>query len=467
MAVKINNIEYSGFFYNGEALTAMYLNGNKVFSKSVIPPIKYKTYRQVEWISNEDLANNNIFVWLNLGYQWNTKSKAVFEMQEVNYTGSQYWGTSGGVSDNGDMRFFRVGGTLYMDVGSKRIQKSNTKNSNFHVGECGNYYFTFNGSTGTGTTYTNADTSVIQSPIGLFCSAKYKDSARFKYFQIYEDDELIMDIVPVLDENDIPMFLDKISGKEIAYKVNGEPSTGLTAGNATGATIKIVYSESSVTISNDSVSGITVGNTFNLNASVVPTGSTLTYTSSNPLVASVDSNGIVSGIASGSTTITITASEYVDDENRIVYRSGTSTVSLSVEEVERTRMFEWVEGNNVTINGDSSSYSQDINFSRTKYWDYSGFIPFSGGGNLEISYNSSTYGEVYVSPRTQYPPISINSISIVDINNNGISSDYYTIEEDKILIHSLPEGQYKLKFRYYDGKTSLQGLHIRIVCTIS
>ena len=31
MAVKINNIEYSGFFFNGEALTAMYLNGNKVY----------------------------------------------------------------------------------------------------------------------------------------------------------------------------------------------------------------------------------------------------------------------------------------------------------------------------------------------------------------------------------------------------------------------------------------------------
>lgn len=31
MAVKINNISYSGFFYDGEALTAMYLNGNKVY----------------------------------------------------------------------------------------------------------------------------------------------------------------------------------------------------------------------------------------------------------------------------------------------------------------------------------------------------------------------------------------------------------------------------------------------------
>ena len=135
------------------------------------------------------------------------------------------------------------------------------------------------------------------------------------------------------------------------------------------------------------------------------------------------------------------------------------------KEVERTRNFEWLEGNNVTINGDTSSYSQNIDFNRTKYWDYSGFIPFSGKGNLEISYNSSTYGSVYVHPKQQYPPISINSISIVDINNNEISSDYYTIEEDEILTHSLPEGQYKLKFRYYDGKTSLQHLYIRIECT--
>lgn len=35
MAVKINNNSYSGFFLNREALTAIYLNGNKVFSSEV------------------------------------------------------------------------------------------------------------------------------------------------------------------------------------------------------------------------------------------------------------------------------------------------------------------------------------------------------------------------------------------------------------------------------------------------
>jgi hypothetical protein len=627
MAVKINNIEYSGFFYNGEALTAMYLNGNKVFSKSVIPPIKYKTYRQVEWISNEDLANNNIFVWLNLGYQWNTKSKVVFEMQEVNSNGSQYWGTSGGVSDNADMRFFRASSTLYMDVGSKRIQISNTKNSNFHVGECGNYYFTFNGSTMTGTTYTNTDTSVIQSPIGLFCSAKYKDSARFKYFQIYEDDELIMDIVPVLDENDIPMFLDKISGKEFAYMVDGHPSTGLTAGRvyddyssdyiegdgsdyidigyvpvantyiemdnqtdsmlscgsydnqryglywqrdndtsgywrysngaanipftslpSTRYTVKFgkqyyidgglkgslsnswygvslsitvfgIHRPSSVTertggklyglkiyegdelkknfipykqsgvvglydtisntfypsnsntiaqggdiipqyepiiisnlravkISNDNIEFVAIGETKNLNASTEP-NTTLTYTSSNPSVASVDSNGVISGVAEGSTTITITAQGYYDEENEIIYQ--TTTKQLEVECNNNTNSVEVLSTEVI-----DSSYDDNLHVTMNSSHANGSYYMFiiEASGNFTYTYNKKPAGtgseilqfeslmsEDFYTENPQGYDTAIDQYWSENYNGN-----YNDPEAAQITVTGLPKGKYMLRF---------------------
>ena len=541
MAVKINNIEYSGFFYNGEALTAMYLNGNKVYGSEPQPQEYSITLTPVEWVSNENLSTR---IWLDLGYVWKNNSRAqlgfVIPGTHQKPNGQQVFGEdtvwasdgNGPVDDNNDLRlFFTKSSTnigAYWDVATSRVQATiGAITDVWQDWEIGNNYIknlSNNTNFVTGSTYNISRTGTV----GLYGACQYlntgrTDCVRYSYVKIYEGDTLVKDIIPVLDNNNIPCFFDKINEELIYYKVNGEPSTGLTAGNViqkldylqgdgsdyvvldyipsattvaeivveggdstnrylfggrnrssngtllssvainnytssrfyflrgsqsyqvsnttskqtiksapdggyingakvatyteqtdtinapfglyhcmqyvngtisidtglpqrgfngkiysfkvwendtlvrnyvptvingkTGfydtvlnnfypsvyntltsgsvvgdVSIKIVYSESSVTISNDSVSGITIGNTFNLNASVVPTGSTLTYTSSNPSVASVDSNGIVSGMATGSTTITITASEYVDDENRVVYRSGTSTVNMSVEE---------------------------------------------------------------------------------------------------------------------------------------
>jgi Bacterial Ig-like domain (group 2). len=542
MAVKINNISYSGFFYNGEALTTIYLNGNKVYGSE---PQEYSiTLTPVEWVSNENISTR---IWLDLGYVWKNNSRAqlgfVIPGTHQKPNGQQVFGEdtvwasdgNGPVDDNNDLRlFFTKSGSnigAYWDVATSRAQATiGAITDVWQDWEIGNNYIknlSNNTNFVTGSTYNISRTGNV----GLYGACQYlntgrTDCVRYSYVKIYEGDTLVKDIIPVLDNNNIPCFFDKISEELIYYKVNGEPSTGLTAGNAiqkldylqgdgsdyvvldyipsattvaeivveggdstnrylfggrnrssngtllssvainnytsskfyflrgsksyqvsnttskqtiksapdggyingtkvatyteqtdtinapfglyhamqyvngnitidtglpqrgfngkiysfkvwenntlvrnyvpvvingkTGfydtvlnnfypsvyntltsgsvvgdVSIKIVYSESSVTISNSSTSGITVGNTFNLNASVVPTGSTLTYSSSNPSVASVDSNGIVSGVASGSTTITITASEVIDDENRIVYRSGTSTVNLSVEEASQ------------------------------------------------------------------------------------------------------------------------------------
>ena len=352
MAVKINNIEYSGFFFNGEALTAMYLNGNKVYGSESQPQYSI-TLTPVEWVSNENISTR---IWLDLGYVWKNNSRAqlgfVIPGTHQKPNGQQVFGEdtvwasdgNGPVNDNDDLRlFFTKSGSnigAYWDVATSRIQATiGAITDVWQDWEIGNNYIknlSNNTNFVTGSTYNISRTGTV----GLYGACQYlntgrTDCVRYSYVKIYEGDTLVKDIIPVLDNNNIPCFFDKISEELIYYKVNGEPSTGLTAGNATGSTIKIVYSESSVTISNSSTSGITVGNTFNLNASAVPTGSTLTYTSSNPSVASVDSNGIVSGVASGNTTITITASEVVDDENRIVYRSGSTTVNLSVEEASQ------------------------------------------------------------------------------------------------------------------------------------
>lgn len=74
-------------------------------------------------------------------------------------------------------------------------------------------------------------------------------------------------------------------------------------------------------------SGLTVGDSHSLNASAQ---GSLTYSSSNPSVATVSANGVISALTSGSTTITITAPAYDDNVNHINYTSASTTVSVEV-----------------------------------------------------------------------------------------------------------------------------------------
>lgn len=469
MAVKINNIEYSCFFFNGEALTAMYLNGNKVYGSEPQPQYSI-TLTPVEWVSNENISTR---IWLDLGYVWKNNSRAqlgfVIPGTHQKPNGQQVFGEdtvwssdgNGPVDDNNDLRlFFTKSGSnigAYWDVVTSRAQATiGAITDVWQDWEIGNNYIKNllnNTNFVTGSTYNISRTGTV----GLYGACQYlntgrTDCVRYSYVKIYEGDTLVKDIIPVLDNSNIPCFFDKISEELIYYKVNGEPSTGLTAGNATGSTIKIVYSESSVTISNSSVSGITVGNTFNLNASVVPTGSTLTYTSSNPSVASVDSNGIVSGIASGSTTITITASEYVDDENRIVYRSGSTTVNLSVEEASQP--FNSVEILSTEVI--DSSYDDNLHVTMNTSHANGSYYMFiiEASGNFTYTYNKKPEGsgngvlqfeslmsEDFYTENPQGYDTAIDQYWSENYNGN-----YDDPNAAQITVTGLPKGKYMLRF---------------------
>ena len=92
---------------------------------------------------------------------------------------------------------------------------------------------------------------------------------------------------------------------------------------------KVIYSESDITINNETLStAISVGNTFNLNASTTPTGATLSYSSSDTSIATVDSNGVITAVAKGTAIITITAQAFQDNTNHIYYNTTSKTVSV-------------------------------------------------------------------------------------------------------------------------------------------
>jgi hypothetical protein len=95
---------------------------------------------------------------------------------------------------------------------------------------------------------------------------------------------------------------------------------------------KTVWVEMEQNISYDGVDVIVTGTTKALNASTNAAGATLTYSSSNPNVASIDSNGDIVALTTGTTTITITASAWDDNVNLIHYPSATTTVEVTVKE---------------------------------------------------------------------------------------------------------------------------------------
>lgn len=244
MAVKINNIDYRGFFFNGEALTAIYLNGNKVYGGEPQPI----TITPVEYISNEGLLAKH---WIDLNYVWKDNSKVQLGFYSVYTNTRESWQVFGEeneydangniINDNDDIRLFLYDNSVYWDVTNRRVQRSiyldDTSSGLYNKWrniELGNNYIKNmdTGKQSTSSTYSISRTKTV----GLFGSPKYAlsntDRIRYKYIKIYEGDTLVKDIIPVLDKDGIPCFLDKLSGTFYYYKVNDVPSTGLTYANA-------------------------------------------------------------------------------------------------------------------------------------------------------------------------------------------------------------------------------------------
>jgi len=139
--------------------------------------------------------------------------------------------------------------------------------------------------------------------------------------KIYEGSTLVRDFVPSVINNQVGLY-DKITG-------TFRPSVQNTLTSGSVVTERVVYDESAVTISNSDISTVYVGDTVSLNASTTPTGVTLSYSSSDPSVAAVDANGVISGVSDGNAVITITSGELRDDANQVHYYPVKKKVSIT------------------------------------------------------------------------------------------------------------------------------------------
>jgi hypothetical protein len=101
----------------------------------------------------------------------------------------------------------------------------------------------------------------------------------------------------------------------IDYATVGEYTVNLYAtdesGNVADKEIKVIVNEPTLTIEQANVS-IAVGETAQLNATVQGASQTITWTSSDESIATVDANGVVTGIKKGTATITASANGIKD-----------------------------------------------------------------------------------------------------------------------------------------------------------
>lgn len=117
--------------------------------------------------------------------------------------------------------------------------------------------------------------------------------------------EVLKNTFAVKDLSSVTLTIDAID-----YATVGEYTVNLYAtdesGNVADKEIKVIVNEPTLTIEQANVS-IAVGETAQLNATVQGASQTITWTSSDESVVTVDANGVVTAVKAGTATITATA----------------------------------------------------------------------------------------------------------------------------------------------------------------
>ncbi len=175
-------------------------------------------------------------------------------------------------------------------------------------------------------------------------------------------------VVTGLKEGTVTITVTSADGKTSSCTVNVIPN---------------VVSVNEVVLSPSNLS-INVGSTGKINANILPedaTDKTLTWTSSDPSVATVDSNGVVKGISKGTVTITVTSSNgkkttctvtvssnivevkeiKVDPTNTCIEVGSTGKINVSVLPEDATdKKITWVSSNPDVATVDSNGVIKGV-----------------------------------------------------------------------------------------------------------
>ncbi len=196
-------------------------------------------------------------------------------------------------------------------------------------------------------------------------------------------------------------------------------------------TATVTNHATSITI-NDGSSYVSIdrGEKKQITLSTSPEGnsSTVTWTSLNPEIATVDQNGNVTGIAPGSTTITATTDNgYSDTCSVYVYVPAESisftetAITLEVGEIYQSEMILDPLDTTDSIYYDSSSTS----IASVDYW--TGLITAESAGKTTITATASSGVKVYIEVTVIDTIVEAEEITLSDTNKSMLLGDTYQL----------------------------------------
>lgn len=220
--------------------------------------------------------------------------------------------------------------------------------------------------------------------------------------------------------------------------------TAETVNGKTASCSILVYENHIISITlSDSKISLKEGGSYKINASISPSNTTddktLTWTSSNPSIASVDSDGNVTAKKAGTTVITATSVNGITAQCQVMVTGAF------------TRFLE-----NETANSIKTQYRR---------MGYSAIIVAPNGGyliNNDIVYTGCTLKYMYISGSSE---IFLSDIYVAgDVNGDGVVSvlDMEAIQKDILGISKL-EGVYKMAAKLTDQSDDISVLDMEAV----
>lgn len=221
---------------------------------------------------------------------------------------------------------------------------------------------------------------------------------------------------------DVIISLNPGAGNIIRFESNGEDFGNLDEITLTPTEAPEPVYVTSVSIENPPTSDLTEGETFQLNATVSPSNAddqSVSWNSSNSAVATVDSTGLISAVAAGSTTITVTTTDggFTDScPVTVVQAPQLLGVNLGFED-GNLNGWSWSNGTTVVSgNQHSGSYCAEIGTNNA------GLGQVITGLSANTRYTLSVWAQISFHPK--------NNGVIIGVKNYGGSEQTQLITAD-------------------------------------
>ena len=224
----------------------------------------------------------------------------------------------------------------------------------------------------------NVTVKVEDTTAPVFDENSPSELSTFEDVPITED--VLKNTFIVTDLSPVSLSIDNVD-----YSTVGEYTTNVYAtddsGNVANKEVKVIVNEPTINVEQSNVS-IKVGETIQLNATVQGASQTITWTSSDTSIATVDENGIVTAIKAGSATVTANANG-VECSTIITVTSKTNNSSSNSSSNNSS------SSSNKKANSSSSSSNSSSSSSSTSSSSSSGNSNSSSSSNSGSSSSSS------------------------------------------------------------------------------